>query len=80
MHLVLDQMWRAPKTLLWPILGLSFESADLTGWAANIWDALFAEPVVYVPELVGVLILIWFTWMLIYTRKTYVLVRYSRIQ
>lgn len=79
-HLILDEMWRAPRTLLWPILGLSFESADLTGWAANIWHALFTEPAVYVPELVGVLILIWFTWMLIYTRKTYVLVRYGRIQ
>lgn len=79
-HLILDEMWRAPRTLLWPILGLSFESIDITGWAANIWHALFTEPAVYVPELIGVLILIWFTWMLIYTRKTYVFVRYGRIQ
>ena len=28
-HLILDAMWRTPRTLLWPLYGLSFERVDL---------------------------------------------------
>jgi inner membrane protein len=52
-HLLLDQMWLDPRTLLWPIYGLTFERADLTNWAQNILSALFSDPAVYVPEIVG---------------------------
>jgi membrane-bound metal-dependent hydrolase YbcI (DUF457 family) len=68
-HLILDEMWRAPKTLLWPIYGFAFSKADLTGWIHNILLALFTDPAVYVPELVGVVILIWFAALLIYRRR-----------
>lgn len=82
MHLVLDQIWRSPRTLLWPLLGFDFdfESIDLTGWLGNIWHVLFTDATVYIPELVGLLILIWFMWMLLYRRKTCAFIRYGRIQ
>lgn len=49
-HLILDQMWRSPRTLLWPVYGFAFEKIDLTGWMSNIFYALLTDPAVYVPE------------------------------
>ena len=63
-HLICDQMWRAPQTLLWPLLGLSFERASVTGWLPRIIHALLTDPEVYVPELVGAMILLWFVYVL----------------
>ena len=79
-HLICDQMWCAPRTLLWPILGLSFEREDISNWLLNIFQAIFADPAVYVPELIGAVILIWFVWTLLHTKNTYVFIRYGRIQ
>ena len=57
-HLVFDQMWRTPQTLFWPLLGLSFDREDISNWTLNIFHALFTEPAVYIPELVGAIILV----------------------
>lgn len=59
-HLVLDELWTAPATLFWPFMGLQFETVELTGWASNIWEALLTDPSVYIPEAVGLVILLWF--------------------
>ncbi len=80
MHLILDQMWRTPRTLLWPILCLKFERIDLTGWIEGIWHGLLTEPAIYIPELLGLFILIWFLWILLHMRTFYAFVRYGRIQ
>ena len=80
MHLILDQMWRAPRTLLWPILGLEFERLVLTGWLEGMWHSLLTDPAIYIPELIGLLVLIWFLWMLLHIRTFYAFVRYGRIQ
>jgi hypothetical protein len=58
-HLVLDQMWRNPRTLLWPAYGFAFERTDVTDWIPDILHALTTNPGVYVPELVGAAILVW---------------------
>ena len=79
-HLIFDQMWYAPRTLLWPLFGLAFEREDVSNWIQNTLYALLSDPVVYVPELVGVMILIWFLWTLLHTKNTYVFIRYGRIQ
>ena len=79
-HLILDQMWRIPRTLLWPILGLNFERIDLSSWAANIFYALLTDPAVYMSELAGAVVLIWFTWVLLHRRKAYTFIKYGRIQ
>lgn len=57
-HLVLDEMWQTPKTLFWPFLGFNFPKADLEGWARNIWEAIFSTPSLYIPEIVGLAVLI----------------------
>ena len=80
MHLVCDQMWRSPRTLLWPVYGLAFERADLTDWMSNMLYALLTYPEVYIPELVGAVIIIWFTVELVRRRKVFAFVRYGQVQ
>ena len=80
MHLILDQMWRAPKTLLWPVLGLEFDRIDLTGWIGGIWQVLLTDPAIYIPELFGLFIIIWFFWVLLRTHLLYSFIRFGRLQ
>jgi inner membrane protein len=64
MHLVLDQMWQTPQTLLWPLLGWSFPSTTEYPWLGTMWNEYFHDPSAYVPELIGLGILclcgLWF--------------------
>ncbi|MBL7125475.1 MAG: metal-dependent hydrolase, partial [Dehalococcoidales bacterium] len=71
MHLVQDQMWLEPRTLLWPLYGFAFEKLDLTHWAQGILHTLLTEPTVYIPEILGAMILIWFVLALVRRRKVY---------
>ena len=80
MHLVLDEMYLAPRTILWPILGLEFSKIDSTDWIGGIWHSLFTDPAVYVPELLGLFIGIWFLWILLRMRTFYSFTRYGRVQ
>jgi inner membrane protein len=57
-HLVLDEMWKIPATLFWPVMGFSFPTEELEGWARSIWEALFSDPRVYIPEAVGLVVLL----------------------
>lgn len=56
-HLLLDEMWLTPRTLFWPFFGFDFPRVELTSWGTNILQALFNDPSVYVPELIGFIIL-----------------------
>jgi len=78
-HLILDQMWFTPQTLFWPLFGFQFERLDISDWTINIFQELLTDPAVYIPELLGTVILIWFTWTLIYRRKIKVFIKYGRI-
>ena len=79
-HLVLDSMWGNPQTLLWPLYGVAFRSEDLTGWTSDIVRGLFAEPGVYVPELVGLAVVIWSLWVLWRGRTLSAFVRYGKVR
>ncbi len=57
-HLILDEMWQTPQTLFWPALGYRFPSVELEGWVGNIWESLFSQPNVYIPEIIGLVILL----------------------
>ena len=71
-HLIFDEMWLTPKTLFWPLYGLAFERLeDLTYWLSGVWYRLMTEPAVYIPELIGAVILVWFTVALAKRRKLY---------
>ena len=78
-HLILDQMWKSPQTLLWPLFGLAFPKAALTGWLSNIIHALFTTPEVYVSEIVGAAVIIWFMWVLLRSRTFCVFIRQGRV-
>lgn len=69
-HLILDRMWQNPRTFFWPLYGLTFEVIDTTNWIQNLLHALITDPSVYVPELVGLGVLIWFVHQLV-RRKTF---------
>jgi len=75
MHLIQDQMWLEPRTLLWPLFGFAFERIDLTYWVQNILYALLTDPSVYIPELVGATILIWFALVLVRRRRLYAFIK-----
>ena len=79
LHLILDQMWHEPKTLLWPIFGIGFERIETTYWLVNILRVLLEEPGAYVPELAGFVVLVSFVWELIKRRAIIRFLRKGRI-
>ena len=78
-HLILDQMWLNPRTLFWPLYGLSFDRAIVEGWLPRILTALVTEPRVYLPEIIGVLLLAVFLWYIIRHGKLASFLRSGRI-
>lgn len=68
MHLLLDQMWVSPVVLLWPLLG-PLPWRETAGWMANILQALFSETDVYIPEIIGLLIILLFIYRLMKSRE-----------
>jgi hypothetical protein len=70
-HLILDEMWLSEwrTTLLWPFYGWEFPKVEITGWFGNLWDALLHEPAVYIPEIIGGVVIILFLWVLIRNGK-----------
>jgi hypothetical protein len=56
-HLLLDSMWLYPRTLFWPLLG-NFEKSDTSGWLQDLWHWLFTEPEYYIPEIIGLTLLV----------------------
>jgi inner membrane protein len=80
MHLILDQMWSAPNTLFWPLLGFEFDKTDVTGWLSGILDKLQTNPEVYIPEIIGFMILLLFGLMLIFRKQMPEFIKNGRIQ
>jgi len=78
-HLIFDQMWLEPQTLLWPLYGSAFKEVDFTQWMQGIFYASYTDPSVYVPELVGLAILIWFVSVLVRQRKLYFFITSGQI-
>jgi inner membrane protein len=78
-HLILDQMWLNPRTLLWPLYGFSFERLDLTHWIQHILYTLSTNPMVWISELAGVVIVACFVWLLVRRGKLYAFLRNGQI-
>jgi inner membrane protein len=78
-HLILDEMWHAPATLFWPFLGFTFARVDFTDWLSNLLQSLLSFPAVYLPELVGLAVLLWFGMVLIVRRQIGGFLRYGKI-
>ena len=62
MHLLLDEVWLTPATLFWPLLGHGFPWLEGTvpEWIGNMFRELFSNQAVFIPELVGFIILVIF--------------------
>ncbi len=58
MHDIEDQMWRQPGVLWWPLEGWAFPRGDLSRWFSSMLQALTSEPEAFIPEMVGIAILI----------------------
>ena len=78
-HLVFDQMWHDPRALFWPIYGAAFIKIDLATWMPNILHALMTDPEVYVPEVLGAVVLVWFTLVLVRKRKVLHLLKHGQM-
>ena len=59
-HLLLDRMWANLPTLLWPLYGFAFPRIEVSYWLKSTFASLFIYPQAYVPEIIGLLVLIWF--------------------
>lgn len=79
-HLLLDQMWLSPSTLLWPIYGVSFPRINLSNWLTNMIDTLLTLPIVVLPELFGVVIVALFLIELIRKNSLFHFLRYGKLK
>jgi inner membrane protein len=77
-HLVFDQMWQSPQTLLWPSMGFAFPAYPEYDWLGNIFEAYFKEPSAYIPEIIGGIIFLGFVWYLLANRRTRAFLRWGR--
>jgi len=50
-------MWDMPVTIWWPLLG-PFHSVETTGWLPGIIQALSSDPGTYIPEIIGLVIIL----------------------
>ena len=78
MHLILDQMWSTPETLLWPVYGLAFPKGGDYEWLPEMLHILTADPTAFIPEIIGGVILIVFCAVLLYKRKFTDFIKYGR--
>jgi inner membrane protein len=62
MHLLLDAMWRAPVTLLWPLLGPLEQGHEAGDWLARLMQTLLTNPAAYVSEIAGAILLAPLIW------------------
>ena len=53
-------MWAYPRTLLWPLYGLTFPRENVADYLSILLHELTTEPKVYIPEALGLIIFIFF--------------------
>jgi inner membrane protein len=74
-HLILDQMWQSPQTLLWPLYGWEFPrfyEPDIIG----LWVSMLkSNPEVYIPEFLGAAIILVFGVWVVSRRRLRVFLR-----
>ena len=63
-HLILDEMWKTPQTLFWPLYGWSFPRGDYENVISLWWSILWQEPFVFITECIGLIIIISFVYTL----------------
>lgn len=79
MHLILDEMWFAPNTLFWPIFGFTFEKVEITSVIFWWFHGLVSYPDIFIPELAGIAIMLWFGVTLAGRKKIGVFIKYGKV-
>lgn len=59
-HQLLDSMWLYPKIFYWPLFGLKFPPRADGNWAAEGLARLLTDPAYYIPEVSGVVIILYY--------------------
>ena len=78
-HLILDAIWETPATLFWPLLGINFPRIDVEDWLHIIFKKLFSDPSVYVPEAVGLAVLLVFCLSIIRRKKVGAFIKHGKV-
>ena len=78
-HLILDEMWLNLETLFWPLYGFQFKSIYSEHYVQGLFYALFNEPSVFIPEIIGILLIICFLWALMSQKKLLYMILRGRI-
>jgi inner membrane protein len=80
-HLILDEMWKSPRTLFWPLYGFSFEREPVSfwPWMERLWHNVSTNPWVLTPEIVGVIIVAWLGVRLLQRKNLFAFIRYGRV-
>ncbi|MBI2979978.1 MAG: metal-dependent hydrolase [Chloroflexi bacterium] len=68
MHLVFDRLWTNPVVLLWPLFG-QLPMRKTTGWLTTVIRELFGQPATYVPEIIGLVIILILAYRLVVRRS-----------
>ena len=77
-HLLLDTIWNTPRTMLWPLLGFTFDRVEVADWLSYWFWNIFVYPEAFISELVGLAILLWFGFTLISRKKVVVFLRHGK--
>ena len=79
-HFILDAMWTEPITFYWPLLGAFQRHPGISAWILQSWiQSLIKEPRLYIPEITGFLISLFFTARLIMHKQVKALILQGRL-
>jgi membrane-bound metal-dependent hydrolase YbcI (DUF457 family) len=77
-HITLDRMWANPITLFWPILG-PMAAGERDVFFSNIFQNVL-KPEVYIPEILGLAVLIYFGVRLADTKSAFGFIKAGRLE
>lgn len=80
-HLVLDEMWATPQTLLWPLYGFSFPKIDFefVSWLEGMLYTVSNNPAALIPELLGAAVIIWLIWLIVRRGEIYAFLKNGQL-
>lgn len=60
-HQLLDGLWDSPATMLWPLLGWSFQAVERGDYLQYLFYKLTTDPYTYIPEASCLAVMVYFT-------------------
>lgn len=77
-HIICDQIWNNPATVLWPMLG-SMPVNETTGWWSEVIKGLFNDADAGIPEIAGLVILLFLAYKLLVKKGIVAFIRYGTL-